>query len=309
MPEAERPIPFANMVYVGDGMTDVPSMALTKKSGGHTVAVFDPKSERQRAICVKLLDAGRADFIAAADYRKSSKLSRRCRVAARRHHRGRGLPARGLRGAPGEPRAQMSALTFLALRRLADGHFHSGQDIARSLNRSRATLSEALKRAPDLGVSSSAFREGLQARRADRVPRRVPDRLAIEGDGRARDAADRRRDRVDQHAPAAARPGRRGLRHVPRRGVAARRARAARALVGVEPRGSLTFSLLWRFDRGAGHLGGLSLAVGEAVARALTESGVERVQVKWRTTWSRISASLPASSSRPAARCRGRAWR
>jgi phosphoserine phosphatase len=77
MPEAERPIPFSNMVYVGDGMTDVPSMALTKKSGGHTVAVYDPKSERQRAICVKLLDAGRADFIAEADYRKASKLSRR----------------------------------------------------------------------------------------------------------------------------------------------------------------------------------------------------------------------------------------
>jgi phosphoserine phosphatase len=77
MPEAQRPIPFANMVYVGDGMTDVPSMALTKKSGGHTVAVFDPASEKQRSICVKLLDAGRADFIAEADYRKSSKLSRR----------------------------------------------------------------------------------------------------------------------------------------------------------------------------------------------------------------------------------------
>ena len=77
MPEAERPIPFANMIYVGDGMTDVPSMALTKKSGGHTVAVYDPKSEKQRAICVKLLEAGRADFIAEADYRKSSKLSRR----------------------------------------------------------------------------------------------------------------------------------------------------------------------------------------------------------------------------------------
>jgi phosphoserine phosphatase len=77
MPEAERPIPFANMIYVGDGMTDVPSMALTKKSGGHTVAVFDPASERQRRICMKLLEAGRADFIAEADYRKSSKLSRR----------------------------------------------------------------------------------------------------------------------------------------------------------------------------------------------------------------------------------------
>jgi len=77
MPEAERPIPFQNMIYVGDGMTDVPSMALTKKSGGHTVAVYDPRGQRGRATCVKLLNAGRADFIAAADYRAGSKLARR----------------------------------------------------------------------------------------------------------------------------------------------------------------------------------------------------------------------------------------
>ena len=77
MPEAERPIPFQNMIYVGDGMTDVPSMALTKKSGGHTVAVYDRKRKSGRATCVKLLNAGRADFIAEADYRSSSKLSRR----------------------------------------------------------------------------------------------------------------------------------------------------------------------------------------------------------------------------------------
>jgi hypothetical protein len=58
-------------------MTDVPSMALTKKSGGHTVAVYDRKSQRGRATCVKLLQAGRADFIAEADYRRNSKLARR----------------------------------------------------------------------------------------------------------------------------------------------------------------------------------------------------------------------------------------
>ena len=46
----------------------------------------------------------------------------------------------------------MSALTFLALRRLADGRFHSGEEMARSLHRSRATLSEALKRAPEMGI-------------------------------------------------------------------------------------------------------------------------------------------------------------
>ena len=76
MPESTRPIPFQNIVYVGDGMTDVPSMALTKKSGGHAVAVYDPRG-KGRATCVKLLDAGRVDFIAAADYRRASRLSRR----------------------------------------------------------------------------------------------------------------------------------------------------------------------------------------------------------------------------------------
>jgi len=77
MPEAERPIPFQNMIYVGDGMTDVPSMALTKKSGGHTVAVYDRHKKTSRPTCVKLLKAGRADFIAEADYRAGSRLSHR----------------------------------------------------------------------------------------------------------------------------------------------------------------------------------------------------------------------------------------
>jgi phosphoserine phosphatase len=76
MPESKRPIPFQNIIYVGDGMTDVPSMALTKKSGGHAVAVYDPRGDG-RATCMKLLDAGRVDFIATADFRAASKLSRR----------------------------------------------------------------------------------------------------------------------------------------------------------------------------------------------------------------------------------------
>ncbi len=80
MPEADRPIPFTNMIYIGDGMTDVPSMALAKKNGGHTVAVYDPRGERGRATCVKLLEAGRADFVAEADYRAGSRLTRRVQL-------------------------------------------------------------------------------------------------------------------------------------------------------------------------------------------------------------------------------------
>jgi 2-hydroxy-3-keto-5-methylthiopentenyl-1-phosphate phosphatase len=80
MPEGDRPIPFSNLIYIGDGMTDVPSMALTTKSGGHALAVFNPKAEKSKATCVGLLDAGRVDFIAPADYRDHSKLSRRVQL-------------------------------------------------------------------------------------------------------------------------------------------------------------------------------------------------------------------------------------
>lgn len=75
MPEDDRPIPFSNMIYFGDGETDVPSMALLKKNGGHAIAVHAPGGSPQK--CKDLFDAGRCDFYAAADYRKGSDLFRR----------------------------------------------------------------------------------------------------------------------------------------------------------------------------------------------------------------------------------------
>jgi phosphoserine phosphatase len=75
MPEAERPIPFSNMIYFGDGDTDVPSMALMKKSGGHAIAVHAP--DGPAAKCEDLFRAGRVDFYAPADYRRGSALFKR----------------------------------------------------------------------------------------------------------------------------------------------------------------------------------------------------------------------------------------
>jgi phosphoserine phosphatase len=75
MAEEARPIPFANMIYFGDGDTDVPSMAVMRKNGGHAVAVHPPG--KARAKCVALFKAGRVDFFAAADYRRGSDLFRR----------------------------------------------------------------------------------------------------------------------------------------------------------------------------------------------------------------------------------------
>ena len=75
MPEDARPIPFSNMIYFGDGDTDVPSMAVTRKNGGHAVAVHPPG--KHKAKCVELFKAGRCDFFAPADYRKGSDLFKR----------------------------------------------------------------------------------------------------------------------------------------------------------------------------------------------------------------------------------------
>ncbi|MBU2583061.1 MAG: haloacid dehalogenase-like hydrolase [Alphaproteobacteria bacterium] len=72
MSEAERPIPFSNMIYFGDGETDVPSMAVTRKNGGHAIAVYPPGKSRKK--CVDLFNAGRIDFFAPADYRRGSDL-------------------------------------------------------------------------------------------------------------------------------------------------------------------------------------------------------------------------------------------
>jgi hypothetical protein len=75
MPEPARPIPFANMIYFGDGDTDVPSMAVMRKNGGHAVAVYPPG--KSRAKCIDLFRAGRCDYFASADYRRGSDLFRR----------------------------------------------------------------------------------------------------------------------------------------------------------------------------------------------------------------------------------------
>lgn len=46
-PENERRVFFNNMIYLGDGLTDVPCMKLVKLSGGHSIALYQDGQKRR----------------------------------------------------------------------------------------------------------------------------------------------------------------------------------------------------------------------------------------------------------------------
>ena len=66
MPDDSKRIPFTNMIYVGDGLSDVPCMKMMRAYGGQAVAVYQ---DSNRAGVEDLLAKGRVDFIFPADYR------------------------------------------------------------------------------------------------------------------------------------------------------------------------------------------------------------------------------------------------
>ena len=72
MPEEKRRVPFSNMIYVGDGLTDVPSMKLTKLNGGHSIAVW----QENEWVSNEMLLEGRVDFAVKADYSKGSEMEK-----------------------------------------------------------------------------------------------------------------------------------------------------------------------------------------------------------------------------------------
>ncbi|MDR3728603.1 MAG: HAD family hydrolase [Oscillospiraceae bacterium] len=71
MPDDSKRVPFTSMIYMGDGLSDVPCMKMMRAYGGQAIAVYQ---EANRPGVEDLLSKGRVDFMFPADYSEGTGL-------------------------------------------------------------------------------------------------------------------------------------------------------------------------------------------------------------------------------------------
>lgn len=74
VPKDQRPVPFENMIFIGDGETDIPCMRLVKDQGGHSIAVYNPNKRGAKKPAEQLINDGRATLSAPADFQEGSRI-------------------------------------------------------------------------------------------------------------------------------------------------------------------------------------------------------------------------------------------
>jgi BirA family transcriptional regulator, biotin operon repressor / biotin---[acetyl-CoA-carboxylase] ligase len=177
----------------------------------------------------------------------------------------------------------LSPLGFTLLRCLSDGEIHSGEALAAVGGISRARVSQLLKEADAAGLRLER-KPGRGYRLHDALPFLERGAILAALEARAGALTIEVADTLDSTSSELARRAGRG-EDVHRHLLVAewqtagrgRRGRGWAAVLG----GSLTFSLGWRFSRGAGDLSALPLAVGLALARALEATGFVGIELKW----------------------------
>ncbi|MBR2684775.1 MAG: haloacid dehalogenase-like hydrolase [Erysipelotrichaceae bacterium] len=70
MAEEEKRVPFTNMIYIGDGFTDVPCMKIVRHNGGHSIAVYNGDASAAQ----DMIAHDRVDFVLKSDYRENTEM-------------------------------------------------------------------------------------------------------------------------------------------------------------------------------------------------------------------------------------------
>ncbi|HEX2826691.1 MAG TPA: biotin--[acetyl-CoA-carboxylase] ligase [Burkholderiales bacterium] len=170
----------------------------------------------------------------------------------------------------------MTPHSFALLRLIADGEFHSGEALARTLDISRGTVWNAVRALEDADLAIYKVR-GRGYKLAEPVS--LLDARALRANGlhvEVVDAVGSTNTELMQRAASGAASGS-VLATEWQQSGRGRMGRAWQAGIGR----ALAFSVLWRYAQGASALSGLSLAVGVAVVRALRAIGAGDVELKW----------------------------
>lgn len=73
MSKDKRRVFYQNMIYVGDGITDIPCMQLVKDKGGKSIAIYQ---DIKKVNASKLIQDERVNFICKADYSDGSEIDK-----------------------------------------------------------------------------------------------------------------------------------------------------------------------------------------------------------------------------------------
>jgi BirA family biotin operon repressor/biotin-[acetyl-CoA-carboxylase] ligase len=173
-------------------------------------------------------------------------------------------------------------LAFVILRQLSSQTFRSGETIARELGISRASVWQALNEIDQHGIklfrlAGKGYRlsapvqwldiqdiQSALGSKADLLDIEIAESIASTNTALMKKAA------------LGAAHGSCLIAELQTHGRG-RRGRSWHATLG----GSLSFSLLWRFNQGAGFLSGLSLVIGIALLRALNQLSIPGLSLKW----------------------------
>ncbi len=68
-------VPFRNMIYIGDSDTDIPCMKLVNANGGHSIGVYNSKTQDKSKV-FRMLEENRIKYYEPADYKKGSELEK-----------------------------------------------------------------------------------------------------------------------------------------------------------------------------------------------------------------------------------------
>jgi phosphoserine phosphatase len=79
--EQDRPYPFKNFLYFGDGDTDIPAMKMVTYQGGKSIVVYQSSKKGAAAKAHKLVEQQRADIAVPANYLPNSILDRAVKAA------------------------------------------------------------------------------------------------------------------------------------------------------------------------------------------------------------------------------------